>query len=204
MPRRTRRISGSADAPAISNEFPLSTRVARSSREQASRRRIMISLKHILVATDFSEPSKAALTYGRALADNFRATLHIVHVVGNVPAVVYGAEAYAVSTPELQQQIEDTARKQLDDLLIDNDERPLPTKRALLTSNAPAAAIVDYAGHEHIDLVITGTHGRGAIAHLLMGSVAERIVRAAPCPVLTVRHPEHEFVIPDALVAASV
>ena len=48
-----------------------------------------------------------------------------------------------------------------------------------------------------------GTHGRGAMAHLLMGSVAERVVRTAPCPVLTVRHPEHEFVVPDALVAVA-
>jgi nucleotide-binding universal stress UspA family protein len=48
-----------------------------------------------------------------------------------------------------------------------------------------------------------GTHGRGAIAQILMGSVAERVVRIAPCPVLTVRHPEHEFVLPDALVAVA-
>ena len=48
-----------------------------------------------------------------------------------------------------------------------------------------------------------GTHGRGGVAHLLMGSVAERVVRTAPCPVLTVRHPEHEFVLPDALVAVA-
>jgi nucleotide-binding universal stress UspA family protein len=52
-------------------------------------------------------------------------------------------------------------------------------------------------------LIVTGTNGRGGVAHLLMGSVAERVVRTAPCPVLTVRHPEHEFVIPDALVAVA-
>ena len=73
----------------------------------------------------------------------------------------------------------------------------------LITSNAPAVAIVDYARRERIDLIVTGTHGRGAVAHLLMGSVAERVVRTAPCPVLTVRHPEHEFVVPDALVAVA-
>jgi len=163
----------------------------------------MIALKNILVATDFSEPSDAALAYGRALARTFGATLHVVHVTGNVPTLVYAADAYAASMPELQQEIEDAARKQLADLLVDNDRPPLPARSVVLTSSAPAAAIVDYAKGERIDLIVAGTHGRGGVAHLLMGSVAERVVRTAPCPVLTVRHPEHEFVIPDALVAVA-
>jgi nucleotide-binding universal stress UspA family protein len=79
----------------------------------------------------------------------------------------------------------------------------LPTRQVLLSSHAPASTIVEYARQEGIDLIVTGTHGRGGVAHLLMGSVAERVVRTAPCPVLTVRHPEHEFVIPDALVAVA-
>lgn len=161
----------------------------------------MITLKNILVATDFSRPSEAALKYGQALARNFGATLHVAHVVGSISSIVYGAEAYTVSMPEMQQEVEDSARRRLAELLIDNDSVPLPVRQALLTSNAPAAAIVDYAVREHIDLIITGTNGRGGVAHLLMGSVAERIVRTAPCPVLTVRHPEHEFVTPDALVS---
>ena len=163
----------------------------------------MITLKHILVATDFSEPSAAALGYGRALARNFNATLHHLHVVNNVWSTAYGAEGYSASMPELQQEVESEARRQLDELLVDNDARPLPTRKVIVTSHAPAHAIVEYAGREHIDLIVTGTHGRGAVAHLLMGSVAERVVRTAPCPVLTVRHPEHEFVVPDALVAVA-
>ena len=163
----------------------------------------MIALKNILVATDFSEPSDAALAYGRALARTFGATLHVANVVDNVPALVYGAEAYAASMPELQQEIEDSARKQLADLLVDDDRPPLPVRPVVLTSSAPAAAIVGYAKGERIDLIVAGTHGRGGVAHLLMGSVAERVVRTAPCPVLTVRHPEHEFVVPDALVAVA-
>lgn len=70
----------------------------------------------------------------------------------------------------------------------------------MLASNSPALTIVDYAMGHRIDLIVMGTHGRGALAHMVMGSVAERVVRLAPCPVLTVRHPEHEFVRPDALV----
>ena len=163
----------------------------------------MIGIKNVLVATDFSEPSEAALTYGRALARTFGATLHVLHVADNLSSAVYGVEGFFAALPGLQTEIEDAARRQLDKLLVDNDEPPLPTRRAVIASSTPALTIVEYAAREHIDLIVTGTHGRGAVAHLLMGSVAERVVRTAPCPVLTVRHPEHEFVIPDALVAVA-
>lgn len=163
----------------------------------------MITLTNILVATDFSEASDAALAYGRALARRFKATLHVVHIVGDMSSAVYGIEGFASSMPQFQQDIESAAGRQLDELLVDNDEPPLPTRRVLLTSHAPAMAIVEYAARERIDLIVTGTHGRGAVAHLLVGSVAERVVRTASCPVLTVRHPEREFVRPDAVVAAA-
>jgi nucleotide-binding universal stress UspA family protein len=163
----------------------------------------MITLKNILVATDFSEPAEAALAYGRALARTFHAMLHVVHVVGNVSRVAYGADGYFTPLPEMQQEVDAAARRQLDNLPVDHDERPLTTRSVVLTSDNPALAIVEYADREHIDLIVTGTHGRGTVAHLLMGSVAERVVRTAPCPVLTVRHPEHEFVVPDTLVAVA-
>ena len=79
----------------------------------------------------------------------------------------------------------------------------LRARPIIITSNTPALAIVGYARDARVDLIVMGTHGRGAMAHLLMGSVAERVVRTAPCPVLTVRHPEHDFVLPDALVAVA-
>jgi nucleotide-binding universal stress UspA family protein len=72
-----------------------------------------------------------------------------------------------------------------------------------MTSNAPALTIVKYAQETKVDLIVMGTHGRGALSHLLMGSVAERVVRLAGCPVLVVRHPEHEFVLPDALAVSA-
>jgi nucleotide-binding universal stress UspA family protein len=64
-------------------------------------------------------------------------------------------------------------------------------------SGSPAAEIVKYAAEADIDLIVMGTHGRGFVAHVVMGSVAEKVVRSAPCPVLTVRHPQREFVIPE-------
>ena len=65
-------------------------------------------------------------------------------------------------------------------------------------ARAAAADIIDYATEQQIDLIVMGTHGRGALRHLLMGSVAERVVRSAPCPVLTVHALERDFLQPDA------
>ena len=159
----------------------------------------MIRIKNVLVATDFSEPSEAALNYGRELARSFDATLHVLHVADSV--YMQFGDAYSGVVPELQAEVEKAARVQLDALLDDEDRTILRAKPVLIAGIAKAAAIVDYAAQNGIDLIVMGTHGRGAIGHLLMGSVAERVVRTAGCPVLTVHHPEHEFVLPDALVA---
>jgi nucleotide-binding universal stress UspA family protein len=163
----------------------------------------MIVLKNILVATDFGEASDAALTYGRALARCFHSTLHVVHVCENVFTRGLGSDAYVAVFPDLQKDVEDTTRKQLEDLLTDDDRATLAAKTIVLTSNMPAATIVQYATDAQVDLVVMGTHGRVAVAHLLMGSVAEKVVRTSPCPVLTVRHPEHEFVVSDAIEAVA-
>jgi len=162
----------------------------------------MIALKNILVATDFGEAADAALAYGRELARTFDSTLHVLNVADDV-YVRLGGDAYVAVLPDLQKDLEVEAKKQLDTLLIDNDAKPIPVKKVVMTSSATAAAIVQYARDRNIDLIIVGTHGRGAVAHLLMGSVAERVVRTAPCPVLSVRHPEHDFVVPDALAVAA-
>jgi nucleotide-binding universal stress UspA family protein len=162
----------------------------------------MIRLKQILVPTDFSEPSEAALNYGRALARAFGAHLRILNVVDKLTATVVAPEGYIVGNlMEMQCDVEEAARNQLDALINDEDRRDLDAKPVLLTSSTPALAIVNHAKEADIDLIVMGTHGRGGFGHLLMGGVAEKVVRLAPCPVLTVRHPEHEFVLPDALVA---
>lgn len=162
----------------------------------------MITLKKILVATDFSEPSEAALAYGRELARSFNAALTVVHVVENVLTRAYGVDGGVMMIdPDLQRQIEAGAKQQLDRALSDEDRDVLKAEGLVLVSGMPADAIVNRARQSGTDLIVMGTHGRGGVAHLLMGSVSERVVRTAPCPVLTVRHPEHEFVLPDALVA---
>ena len=161
----------------------------------------MILLKKILVATDFSEPSDAALAYGRQLARAFGAGLTVFHAAENLASRGYGSEGFVFIEPELQSQVEAAARQRARALISDEDRVELRAEAVVVTAISPAAAIADYARREQIDLIIVGTHGRSGVAHLMMGSVAERVVRTAPCPVLTVRHPEHEFVLPDALVA---
>ena len=162
----------------------------------------MILLKNILVATDFGEASDAALSYGRDLARTYEATLHVVHVAENVLAR-YADDGTLALLPQLQNDIDEAARKRMAELVTDEDRTMLHAKPVVLAALGTAEAIVGYAKKYNVDVIVMGTHGRGALAHLLMGSVAERVVRTAPCPVLTVRHPEHEFIVPDALVAVA-
>jgi len=158
----------------------------------------MIVLKNILVAMDFSDSAAVALNYGRDLARTFNARLHLVHMVEDV-MVRYSPEV-SFAVPELQKNMEERAWRDLRALITEDDRAIVPVVQTCV--NIPNA-IVEYAKTNSIDLVITGTHGRGPIQHLLMGSVAERVVRAAPCPVLTVHAKERDFIAPDALVAAA-
>ena len=163
----------------------------------------MIALKKVLVATDFSDPSKAALVHGRELARSFGAQLVALHVVDNVMLRAVGGDGFVFVDPELQTNMETAAQKQLDELFNDEDRTLLRAQGVTVTSNAAAFAIVEYAKSHDVNLIVMGTHGRGVMAHLLLGSVAERVVRIAQCPVLTVRHPERELVtVPDALTAS--
>lgn len=157
----------------------------------------MISIKHVLTPTDFSEPSQVAVRYGKALAENFGAALHLVHVLDE------GALVYPWTTPEGAPitigpglaELEQLARSRLAELLTPAEQEKLSAKVVTLVGS-PFLEIINYAKVQEIDLIVLGTHGRGPIAHMLMGSVAEKVVRKAPCPVLTVRHPEHEFIMP--------
>jgi nucleotide-binding universal stress UspA family protein len=161
----------------------------------------MIALKNILVATDYSESAGVALAYGRDLARTFGARLHVVHMVEDV-MLRYSPEV-GFASPELQKNLETAANRDLDRLITEDDRRTLTVIPAVQSCVNIPAAIVDYARANTIDLIITGTHGRGAVKHFLMGSVAERVVRTATCPVLTVHAKEREFIAPDAMVATA-
>ena len=161
----------------------------------------MVLLKNILVATDFSDPSGVALAYGRDLARSYDARLNVLHVVEDV-TMRYSAEV-GFSMPTLQEDLEKRARKELDACITDEDRQQLKATATVETAANIAEAICRFARDNKVDLIVTGTHGRGAVQHFLMGSVAERVVRIAPCPVLTVHAHERDFIVPDALTLAS-
>jgi nucleotide-binding universal stress UspA family protein len=151
-----------------------------------------IVLRRILVPTDFSEESHIALKYGVALAEAFDASLHVLHVL----EVIAGAEPLVWqidSRKQIEAAIEATAWEELRKLLTAEEQARFRVTLAL-EWGAPFIEIVGYAKAHQIDLVAMGTHGRGGVARLIIGSVAENVVRSAPCPTLTIRHPEREFV----------
>ena len=161
----------------------------------------MVVLKHILVATDFGEPSAVALAYGRDLARSYGATLHVLHVVEDVMMRYSPEVGFAI--PDLQRDLEKAATRDLAALITDDDRRTLTVVPVVQTSFNVPGGVIEYAKNHPIDLIVVGTHGRGAVKQLLMGSAAERIVRTAPCPVLSVRAHERDFIAPDALVATA-
>ena len=151
----------------------------------------MIALKKILVPTDFSECSDAAVRYARALADAFGASLHLLHVVQDPYTQPWAAEAFAAPLGEMLAEWQQQAAARLTAVLTEKEKGHAVVATVV---GSPFQEIVRYAADQRVDLIVIGTHGRGAIGHMLLGSVAEKVVRKAPCPVLTVRHPEHEFV----------
>jgi universal stress protein A len=141
----------------------------------------------ILVPTDFSEPSDAALDYARALADKFGATLHLLHVIE--PGSMAGAvsnEAYLGTSPGIYEVLVKEAQAKFAHCVFPADRAKYGATTEVMTG-VTADTIIDVAADQHMDLIVMGTHGRTGLAHLLMGSVAEHVVRTAPCPVLTVR-----------------
>lgn len=143
----------------------------------------------ILVPTDFSLPSDAALATAKELAAQFAASIHVIHVLHDPYATaVYASDVYGYLPSGLKESWRLEAQKNLDALWT-----PAERARFHVTTDvifgSPAAAIVEYARDNAMNLIVMGTHGRGVVAHLLLGSVAERVVRTAECPVLTVRGP---------------
>jgi nucleotide-binding universal stress UspA family protein len=155
----------------------------------------MIDLRRILVPTDFSPSSAKALTYAAAFAEKFGAEVLLLHVVQDLAVFIPEAVlACPPPTPPVEQFIK-AARTALDRAIAGVEQRGF-TIRPEVAEGTPYEEIVCLARERDVDLIVMGTHGRTGLAHALMGSVAEKVVRRAPCPVLTVRHPEHEFVHP--------
>ena len=154
----------------------------------------MLEIKKILVATDFSEHSRVALGYAAALASAFGAEVVLCHAVPTpdiLSQLPPGGEGYF--PPNFTETQEQAAREEGQRWL---SEAGVSNSRLIVTNGKPFVEIIRIAREEKADLIVLGTHGRGAFAHMLLGSVAEKVVRKAPCPVLTVRDPKHKFVMP--------
>jgi nucleotide-binding universal stress UspA family protein len=144
-----------------------------------------MEFRHILAPTDFSEYSKKAVASALELAKKFGAKLTILHVIELPP---YPVEGYV--PPSLSQTfMDDLERQASTDLaqLIPEAEAAGVQVARLVAVGTPYRKIIDMAEAEHIDLIVMATAGRTGFSHLIMGSIAERVVRTASCPVLTIR-----------------
>jgi nucleotide-binding universal stress UspA family protein len=151
-----------------------------------------VSLQRILIATDFGDASVAAVKYGVALAEAFGAVLHVLHVVEPLPGIGL-PEVAMVASPTDAAETRRRAEQELAGVLT-REERERFAARLEVRTGKAVVEIVGYARSEGVDLIVVGTHGRGAVLEVLLGSVAANVVRHAPCPVLTVRPTGHDFV----------
>jgi nucleotide-binding universal stress UspA family protein len=146
----------------------------------------MKPIRAILVPTDFSDPARAAYRYAQMLARQFHSRIHLLHVVA-LPYLydAWGTEAVALRMADLLAQSENLANRSLQRLVP--KAGPLAGRvTTATTTGITVDQILEYIAAKRVDLVVMGTHGRGAVGHLLLGSVAERLVQRSPVPVVTV------------------
>jgi nucleotide-binding universal stress UspA family protein len=155
----------------------------------------MIKLDRILVPTDLSEFSKHAMRYGCEFANRFDAELHLLNIVQDVVAMVPEPGMAFPAPGEYLQELQQASTKALAELPDPTWLRGVNVVRHVRIGT-PFLEIVRYAKETGIDLIVIGTHGRSGLAHVLLGSTAEKVVRKAHCPVLTVRPEGHGFVMP--------
>jgi nucleotide-binding universal stress UspA family protein len=146
----------------------------------------VIQIKSILAPTDFSPHSELAVRYASEFAERLDAELHLLHVLSEILPAGPDPLLMPVMPAEYYKENEDRARQKLDIVPDSSWGRPTAVVRAVRWGS-PVDCIVSYALDHRIDMIVIATHGRTGLSHVLLGSVAERIVREAPCPVLTIR-----------------
>jgi nucleotide-binding universal stress UspA family protein len=147
----------------------------------------MLTVGTLLVAVDFSDTTTEVAEYGRELARSFGAGVHLLHVVPDPLQQPWAVEAPGLDFPGLSDQWRAEARERLHTLAtqVGLGER---TTVLAVAAGVPHRAIVEYAAEHHANIIVLGSHGHGPVVHFLLGSVAERVVRQAVCPVLIVPH----------------
>lgn len=156
----------------------------------------MIEMKAILHPTDFSDPSKHAMKYAISFAKEYGAKLYVLHVIEEISNALYFDMLQAPPLVQLMTDIENQARKALEGILPEEVKGSIETEY-LIRKGVPFLEIIRCAEQVKADIIVCGTHGRTGLKHALFGSVAEKVVRKAPCPVLSVRHPEQKFEMPE-------
>ena len=174
----------------------------------------MFALTRILVPTNLGQPSRAAIQYGVAFARQFGARLFLLHVrdARDLDAALETERVMEVLSPDAEhpgreptpsEVAHNAARQELASLLTADEERDTRADYLLRPYGiaGPSEAIVACANELSVELIVMGKHHLGFVEHMLSGSVAEKVVRHAPCPVLIVQQPEHDFVVPERRAA---
>lgn len=147
----------------------------------------MLTLQRILCPVDFSDISLNALRFAVDLADKFQAELHLLHVFEGYDAISLNPETAMTPMPQWLTQLRQVCHEKLAALPAADLAARCPSIVRADREGPAIHEILEYAAHHEIDLIVLATHGRTGLKHLLLGSVAENIVRSAKCPVLTVR-----------------
>ena len=157
-------------------------------------------IKKVLVPIDFSDYSKSSLKYAVNFAKNFNASLVLVYVV---EPVIYPPDFSMgqIAIPAAGIEMDKRAKEELNKLAKKEIPSDLNVKKIIKTGK-PFVEIVETAAEEDVDLIIIATHGHTGVEHILFGSTAEKVVRKAPCPVLTLREPAKGFRFKEALEKA--
>jgi nucleotide-binding universal stress UspA family protein len=150
-----------------------------------------LEIKKVLVPIDFSDYSKGALRYAINFAKCFKAEMHLIYVV---EPVIYPPDFSMgqIAIPSVNAEWDERAKDELANLA--KSEIPPDVKsKTIIKTGKPFLEIIETASEENIDLIIIATHGHSGVEHILFGSTAEKVVRKAPCPVLTLREPVKGF-----------
>lgn len=152
-----------------------------------------MTVQHLLVPTDFSASADAALSHAVTMAERFQATLHLLHVVNDLGTGLYGLGDAEKRIDQLEEEAESMARERLQGMARDSSAVDVRTAVAQRVNLGIADAIQEYVQGKNIDLVVMGTYGRSGLGRLVLGSVANTLIRRSSCPVMTVRERDETF-----------
>ncbi len=154
-----------------------------------------IQIQRILCPVDFSDNADHAARYAVALAETYNSELILLHVIAPPIAALPGDHLVPDMMQANIESVAESSRERIEEKIGEITSKGISVTSRVI-NGLPFIEIIRLAKDWPADIIVMGTHGRTGLQHLLIGSVAERVVRKAPCPVLTIKHPEHEFIMP--------